>query len=418
MAGLAGERKVARAVRGVRGAPVIRQVAALAGRRRVGKLPSRVALGATDADVRAGQGEGREGVVIECHACPRSGRVTHRAVLREARRNVIGILRAREIFGMAAEANSRRARELISQMALRACQSGVHARQREARDLGVIEARVLPDVHVVAVFASLGKLGGHVVEGGGGLIILKVAVDALRAEPRVDSRRGAAMAVFAGNRRMGPEQRKAVVVVLHGRNRHLPAPNCVTFLTTRSELPPVQIRVAVRTTSRRLREHQVHMASLANYVLVETEQRITGLSGVIELGLPANGLPRSRCMTVLARDAQFAVGIRGAAANSVLSRHGRRGCENGHGYEQAPDGDTTGPARPSFQKAIDDRPRTAEGVAGQRRAFRFQVTAHFSEHSTRFTACESRSWNAGHAGVPRPGQSAGGVSGAKEPAAA
>ena len=203
-------------------------------------------------------------------------------------------------------------------MALRARQGGMHARQRKARYLCVIEARVLPDVHVVAVFASLGQLGCHMVQGGRGLIIPKVAVDALRADPREDPRRGALMATFAGNRRMRAEKRKPVIVVLDGRDRHVPAPHSVTILATRSELPPVQVRVTVRTASRGLREHQVHMASLASYVLVETKQRITGLRGVIELGLPADRLPGGSRMTVLARDPQFAVRVSDATAHGVL----------------------------------------------------------------------------------------------------
>ena len=114
VAGLARRRKIAGPVVGIRGLPEIGHVAARAGRRRAGEVASYVALGTTHAGVRAGQRKGGERVVIECHACPRRGGVTYGAVLREACRNMVGILCARKVFGMAPEAGSRCATKLIS----------------------------------------------------------------------------------------------------------------------------------------------------------------------------------------------------------------------------------------------------------------------------------------------------------------
>jgi hypothetical protein len=247
---------------------------------------------------------------------------------------MVGILRPRKIAGMAAEAHSRCARKSISLVALNARQTGVPARQRKACDLRVIEAGPLPDIHVVAVFAGLGQFGGHVVQRSCGLKILEMTRDALRAEPRIDASRGALMASIAGDSRVCAEKREPVVVLLDGRDRHVPAPHRVTFLAIRAELPPVQIRMTVRAAGRRLREHQVHMASLARYVLVETKQRKSGLSGVIELRLSADWLPRGCRMAVLAGHAQFAVRVRDAAAHGVLRRQGYGRCGYGYGHKQ------------------------------------------------------------------------------------
>jgi hypothetical protein len=89
----------------------------------------------------------------------------------------------------------------------------------------------------------------------------------------------------------------------------------MTLLTVRSELTPVQIGVALRAASGRIRKDQTHMAALAGNIAVQTLQRKTGLPGMIELWLTADRFPGGRGVAVFAGNLQSAMWIRRPAAN-------------------------------------------------------------------------------------------------------
>ena len=59
------------------------------------------------------------------------------------------------------------------------------------------------------------------------------------------------MALVAGSRGVGAQERKAIVMLLNRRDSHIPAPNSVTFLAVGAELTPMEIGVAVRAASGR-----------------------------------------------------------------------------------------------------------------------------------------------------------------------
>ena len=130
------------------------------------------------------------------------------------------------------------------------------------------------------------------------------------------------MAGVAGSSGMRTDQRKPVIVLLRSRHRRLPAPDRVTVLAAGSELPAVQIRMALRALRGRFGKNQVRMATLACHPLVQTKQRETG-PGVVEFLLSADRLPGRGRVTVLARHAQVAMRIRNTAAHRVLCRQRR-----------------------------------------------------------------------------------------------
>lgn len=84
----------------------------------------------------------------------------------------------------------------------------------------------------------------------------------------------------------------------------------MAFLTVGSELPPVQIGMALRTAGWRLREHQADVTTLTRDSLVQALQRKAGLPVVVEFRLPADRFPRSCRVAVFAGNFQIAVWIR------------------------------------------------------------------------------------------------------------
>ena len=114
-----------------------------------------VALHALHAGVCPGQRES-SGRVIEGGAGPRRGAVALLAGLREARRHVVRIRGALEVFQVAAHARRVRTGQVVVaiHVALRALHAGVRTRQREARS-GVVKIRTHPRSRAVALLAGL-----------------------------------------------------------------------------------------------------------------------------------------------------------------------------------------------------------------------------------------------------------------------
>lgn len=157
------------------------------------------------------------------------------------------------------------------------------------------------------------------------LIVPEVAADALGAEPDVNTRCRPMVALIARHRRVGAEQRKPVVVILDGRNLHIPTLHGVALLAVRPELATVQVRMTFRALGGRLRKNQADVTVLARDRLVQAAQRKTGLRVVIEFHLLADRLPGSRGVTVLARHLQRPVWVRHPAAHCILRQNGNRG---------------------------------------------------------------------------------------------
>ena len=116
---------------------------------------------------------------------------------------VIGIRRAIVVGQVAGQALRRGPGEDSVGVTLDALDGGVRPSQCETGELRVVEAGARPDVYVVAALAGDRQLRRHVVQRCGSLIVLKVAGDALRAEPGVDSGGRSMMAIVAGRRSVG-----------------------------------------------------------------------------------------------------------------------------------------------------------------------------------------------------------------------
>ncbi len=144
----------------LRAALEILQVATHTSRVRGGQgiVPVHVALRALHGGVRSRQGEAGA-VVIEGRIIPRSRGVALLAVCRESGLHVVRIGCAVEVLHMARTAIRGRAHELVVDMALRAGDVEVSARQRELRKHVVIERRRIPAARIVASLTGRREAG-------------------------------------------------------------------------------------------------------------------------------------------------------------------------------------------------------------------------------------------------------------------
>ena len=137
VAGLAGRREPGLGMGRIIGLVEIRHVAAVASRRRVVELPTRMACGAIQGRMCASQRESGELQVIELRAHPVVHRVALFALDRQAQGDVVDAngLCADKVFLVARIAGRRQALELSdcsALVALVAIERGVRANQREA----------------------------------------------------------------------------------------------------------------------------------------------------------------------------------------------------------------------------------------------------------------------------------------------
>ena len=108
-----------------------------------------------------GPGERKFGVaMIKFRTLPLLGRMTNRAVLRETRREVVGIRRPVVIRLMTSETLGTRARVFSIRMALNTARIDMGARQREA-GLRMVKLRPFPLLSGVATRAISRKIGGR-----------------------------------------------------------------------------------------------------------------------------------------------------------------------------------------------------------------------------------------------------------------
>lgn len=98
---------------------------------------------------------------------------------------------------------------------------------------------------------------------------------------------------------MRPSQQEPIIVLLDLLHRNLPSANGMTRFTIGSELPPVDVGMAVLAALSDIAEDRLHMATCAGYRLVHAAQGILGLV-VIEFGNRTNRRPPICRVTVLA----------------------------------------------------------------------------------------------------------------------
>ena len=133
----------------------------------------------------------------------------------------------------------------------------VQASQREIRHRIVIELRVQPVIGAVAGVAGYGELGGYVVGIGGSAVVglmAGVALDRHRLKLAVG---GIFVAGVAIHRGVSSGEREAVVVILDLLHRNIPSPHRVALLAVGSQLPPVNIGVAILAARADIAEHHL-----------------------------------------------------------------------------------------------------------------------------------------------------------------
>lgn len=140
-----------------------------------------VARSAVHGGVLAGQWELRRGRVIEFGSLPLRGRVTQRAVLREACRCVIRSRCFLEVRKMAPFTRHRRSAEHVVNVAGGANHRSVFSCELEP-GRRVIEFRSLPLRRRVTRFTSLREAGGDVIDALCGLVIVQMAGNAARRQ--------------------------------------------------------------------------------------------------------------------------------------------------------------------------------------------------------------------------------------------
>ena len=200
-----------------------------------------------------------------------------------------------------------------------AVQARVRSCKREAGDARVIKIRARPAVHGVAGFALRGQVGRFVIGHGRALKGGAVARKTRCGKSLELSGRRALVAREAILQGVGAQQRKTVLVLLHGLQRNFPALYGVALLALRTKLTAVNIGMAVRALRAHVREDQARMTQAALHGFVHAAQWIACLV-MVEFRKIADGLPACKGVTVLASLVQRAV--RAARGAALLRRLG------------------------------------------------------------------------------------------------
>lgn len=114
------------------------------------------------------------------------------------------------------------------------------------------------------------------------------------------------MARIAVHRRVRSSERKAIVVLLDLLHADLPSLHGMALLAVRSQLPAVNIRVAILATLPDIAEHGFYVALHARNRLMHAAQWISRLV-MIEFRNSADRRPSIRGVTILARNIQISV---------------------------------------------------------------------------------------------------------------
>ena len=308
MAQLAGLREAARHMIRIRRSLEVFQVARHA--RRTGQVVVAVdvAIGALPRRhcVRAGQCE-VDHRVIECRRRPGHRRMALLTSRREVRCHVIRIRRPLEIFQVARNASVAAQVVVVVDVAVRTLprRHRVTARQGKSHRR-VIEFRVQPIVGPMAGIAGGRELGRDVIRICCRCEICLMAGIASRRHRLEFAARRSLMTGIAIYRRVRSRQREPVVMLLDLLNGNLPAAHRMALLAICSQLPLVNVGMAVLAALPHVREHRLDVALHARHRLVHSSQRILR-SVVIEFWNRANRTPSVRGVAILARHVQISM---------------------------------------------------------------------------------------------------------------
>lgn len=195
----------------------------------------------------------------------------------------------------------------------------------------MIEVRIQPGIGSVAEVAACRESAGNMTGVGGRSEIRRVAGITLgrhRLKLAAGSPFVAGVAVHGG---VGSGEGKAIIVLLDLLHADLPSLYRVALLAIGSQLPAVNIGVAILTALPDVAEHRLDVALHASDRLVHATQWISRLV-VIEFGNCADRLPGARGVTVLARNIQ--VSVRAVRTGRLLRPSGNAECQQEKKYRQ------------------------------------------------------------------------------------
>lgn len=170
----------------------------------------------------------------------------------------------------------------------------------------VIEVRAQPGIGAMAVVACAGKTGYDVIRTRSCLKILEVARSTGRRHRLKLAGRPAFVARVAIDDGMRSGERKTVVMILNLLHRDLPSADAMALFAIGSQLPPVNVSVAILATLSHIGEDWFYVTAGTGDGLVQSAQWVACLV-VIKFRNAANGFPGIRGVAVLAGHTQFAV---------------------------------------------------------------------------------------------------------------
>ena len=185
----------------------------------------------------------------------------------------------------------------------------------------MIKLGIEPVITGMAAIAVGSKLSSEVIGVCGRLKVLEVTRGAGRRH-RLEVASCAALvtshAIYSGVR---SRQREAIIVLLDLLHRDLPSPNRVALFAVRTQLPLMNVGVAILAALSHIREDWFHVALYATHSLMHSAQWVARLI-VIKFGHCADWPPRACGVAVLAWHRQISVRASSSARNLAL-RHPR-----------------------------------------------------------------------------------------------
>lgn len=179
-------------------------------------------------------------------------------------------------------------------------QRGVRARERISRIFQMVELRVEPAVHGVARLAGCWEARRGMVQHRCFEVCLMAGV-ARRCQARKLPGRSVLVTVVALQQCMRAHQWEPILMIANLLERCLPALHRMATLAVGSELPAMNVGVAIGAARAHVLECQAEVALCARHICMHTAQRIAGLV-MIEFRIRANRFPTRVAMALHARN--------------------------------------------------------------------------------------------------------------------
>jgi len=198
---------------------------------------------------------------------------------------------------------------VVAHVAVQAGNIRVSVRQRKTDwRRGVIDHDSGPAVECMTALAGLWELSRDVVGHTAAhrlrlLVVLQVTRGTGGREPLELADRRTLVTILTLHRRMRPQQREAVLVILYLLHGDIPALHRVALRAIRAHLSLVHVGMAILAVLPHIRENRLHMALRALHFFVHAPQRILRLI-VVKLGNSLDGPPSRGRVTVLTRNCQ------------------------------------------------------------------------------------------------------------------